>query len=811
MRCIVAFLLLAGSCAGVSQTVSDPNFDHDFLYFGNGITAMQFDAQGRLWATEKQGRLVRFEDDGMGGLSGPDVLLDITSLVNSALERGIVGFVLDPDFASNGFLYFQYSTATDQRIARFTYDAMTDSVSAASELLLLTGLPNAAAFHKAGDIDFAPGDNQHLYIAFGDDGVPSRARDLNFYEGKFLRIDKATGQGVSSNPFWNGDADSIRSRVWLSGLRNPFRFAFHPSMPVADVLYISENGDATDRISWALRGSDGYWDNTGDGSPGCPGGCFLDPDDPNHRVMVAIEPSQIGIVIADSGPFAIGGNPTLYAGNWFPNEFSVRRYTLSGTDLDVATDIDGATPFVNQLVAVDLQFGPDNCLYTSSTGGDAAIDAGSIERICYIAGTPPVAMFSTSPSPAQGDAPLMVAFTDASTDSDGAIVDWDWDFGDGGSSDQQSPGYTYMNPGNFTATLTVTDDNGLMNSTSMPITVSASGNVTLDITVRDASGLPDAALAQAVRIALFQVDGVTPIAFSGGLGVDGNELETANDGTFNALLDLGFTGDGMAMVVNPSHAGGLSMARLGSSFPAGSPPAMIERTVYLSSTMINGRISATTGEYPIVDIGVTDENGSPYAIAGGRDGFDVITGVPHRVVPDAQGYFSVALRADDVPGTFSLDTPQDTNEDVYGPIVRDVSIDAAGATSIDLLVGVFAGGSGCDDLSGIPFAPPTNQVVETLFRTQCTACHTPTATNSGGLDLTTDAKHQLANFSSRFAPGIPLMEGGAIDRSYLFEKINCATPQTGDRMRPTNAMAPSEQALIRDWILDHVHVSSFED
>ena len=42
-------------------------------------------------------------------------------------------------------------------------------------------------------------------------------------------------------------------------------------------------------------------------------------------------------------------------------------------------------------------------------------------------------------------------------------------------------------------------------------------------------------------------------------------------------------------------------------------------------------------------------------------------------------------------------------------------VNAAGSTGIDLLVGVFDGGSGCDDLSGIPIAPPTNQVVETLF------------------------------------------------------------------------------------------------
>jgi PKD repeat protein len=57
-----------------------------------------------------------------------------------------------------------------------------------------------------------------------------------------------------------------------------------------------------------------------------------------------------------------------------------------------------------------------------------------------------------------GPAPLTVLFTDLST---GVITDWNWDFGDGSSSTQQSPGHIYSTPGTYTVGLRVTGPGGL--------------------------------------------------------------------------------------------------------------------------------------------------------------------------------------------------------------------------------------------------------------------------------------------------------------------------------------------------------------
>lgn len=69
---------------------------------------------------------------------------------------------------------------------------------------------------------------------------------------------------------------------------------------------------------------------------------------------------------------------------------------------------------------------------------------------------------------------LTATFTDASSDSDGSVVSWDWDFGDTGGSSAQHPGYTYASAGTYSVTLTVTDNDGAVDSVTKPVTVSGS-------------------------------------------------------------------------------------------------------------------------------------------------------------------------------------------------------------------------------------------------------------------------------------------------------------------------------------------------
>ncbi|MDD3492036.1 MAG: PKD domain-containing protein [Candidatus Thermoplasmatota archaeon] len=64
-----------------------------------------------------------------------------------------------------------------------------------------------------------------------------------------------------------------------------------------------------------------------------------------------------------------------------------------------------------------------------------------------------------------------VNFTDGSTDPDGVIINWTWDFGDGSRACDTHPRHTFSRAGTYTTTLTVRDDLGATNSTSRDIVV----------------------------------------------------------------------------------------------------------------------------------------------------------------------------------------------------------------------------------------------------------------------------------------------------------------------------------------------------
>jgi YD repeat-containing protein len=83
---------------------------------------------------------------------------------------------------------------------------------------------------------------------------------------------------------------------------------------------------------------------------------------------------------------------------------------------------------------------------------------------------PPVAQASANPT--SGIAPLTVQFSAAgSTDPDGTIVGYAWNFGDGNSSAETDPTHTYNDAGVYQATLTVTDDGGASSSAAVTVTV----------------------------------------------------------------------------------------------------------------------------------------------------------------------------------------------------------------------------------------------------------------------------------------------------------------------------------------------------
>ncbi len=94
-------------------------------------------------------------------------------------------------------------------------------------------------------------------------------------------------------------------------------------------------------------------------------------------------------------------------------------------------------------------------LVVSGPGGSDSTTKTDYIQVNYF---PPTADFTADIT--SGIAPLVVNFTDLSLDS---VDTWNWDFGDGNTSAEQHPQHTYIDPGMFTVSLTVSGPGGSSN------------------------------------------------------------------------------------------------------------------------------------------------------------------------------------------------------------------------------------------------------------------------------------------------------------------------------------------------------------
>ena len=183
------------------------------------------DGSGRLFIVLQGGRIVIF--DGVQILSPP--FLDITSLVSSGGERGLLGAAFHPNYVGNGFFYVSYTDTTGASvIARYSVSLDPNRADPTSGVIILT-IPQPFSNHNGGQLHFGP--DGYLYIGVrdgGSGGDPQKnGQDLGTLLGKILRIDVDSGLPFTvppDNPFVG--IIGARDEIWSFGLRNPWRFSF---------------------------------------------------------------------------------------------------------------------------------------------------------------------------------------------------------------------------------------------------------------------------------------------------------------------------------------------------------------------------------------------------------------------------------------------------------------------------------------------------------------------------------------------------------------------------------------------------------
>ena len=100
------------------------------------------------------------------------------------------------------------------------------------------------------------------------------------------------------------------------------------------------------------------------------------------------------------------------------------------------------------------------------TDNDRAED--SITHKVTVINLQPAASFNCTPNP-QTD--MDIQFTDNSVDPENKSLSWLWDFGDGNTSELQTPTHKFANEGDYNVTLTVTDDENATDTFTMTVPV----------------------------------------------------------------------------------------------------------------------------------------------------------------------------------------------------------------------------------------------------------------------------------------------------------------------------------------------------
>jgi glucose/arabinose dehydrogenase len=202
------------------------------------VSAMEFAPDGRLFYAEQLKGTIRII--GADGVPVEAPFAQLTVADWAGLDWGLTGLALDPEFATNGYVYAFYSelvtpgapeaSPSVNPTARPVLVRFTDQGGVGVEQTVLSSdfpetSPGKAGFNANGEIHFGP--DGMLYASVGDydlfEDDPDIVTSLDTPIGKMLRLNP-DGTAAEDNPFV--DQEGADPRIFATGFREPFPFTF---------------------------------------------------------------------------------------------------------------------------------------------------------------------------------------------------------------------------------------------------------------------------------------------------------------------------------------------------------------------------------------------------------------------------------------------------------------------------------------------------------------------------------------------------------------------------------------------------------
>lgn len=291
--------------------------------------------------------------------------LNLSAVVVSGGETGLLGLAFPPDYASSGRFYVNFTrrltaqesagvtetTPTDLAtvVARFTRSANRLVADPASrrDLGWSTGkrfIPQPYTNHNAGCLEFGP--DGYLYIALGDGGSgndpQNYAQNTSSLLGKILRVDVNVADAHPAGfVVPAGNAGLPRPEIWSLGLRNPWKFSFDdPRRGGNGAMLIADVGQgAIEEVDYEPAGAPGRnygWRNYE--------GTRLNVNSPPLASTPVFPVHEYGRTEGRSisGGYVYRGSSAAYRGRYFFADYVTQRVWSLGLMISASGEATGA-------------------------------------------------------------------------------------------------------------------------------------------------------------------------------------------------------------------------------------------------------------------------------------------------------------------------------------------------------------------------------------------------------------------------------------------------------------------------------------